>query len=139
MTTPKNSELGHIVRLVRQNFLDGITIEELADMLRPTITPSRGPSRRLSRAGLQRRETGITDLELSTFIMVLSLARLRIVIVNDDGRPIPPEYQLRDTPDRPLSGSVLLEMATNLQREVDRLVRMAELDAEPPEPEASAS
>ena len=135
MTVPTNARLGEILRAIRHDYLNGQRAKDVVVRLREQVPvkrgpEGRGPARSLSTSSFLRRETGDTDLELSTFLMVLAEAGIKLMLVDDDGRPLPPKYQLSTLPDRPPTSVDFLSMAADLQRQVDRLVSMANVSVE---------
>ena len=138
MAVPTNEQLGEILRSIRRDYLNGQRAKDVVARLQPQIPDEkgpggRGPARSLSASSFLRRETGDVDLELSTFLMVLAEAGIKLLLVDDEGRLLPPRYQLSTLPDRPPTGVDFLSMAVDLQRHVDRLVSMANCSAEPSE------
>ncbi|MEM8996296.1 MAG: hypothetical protein AAGF23_16030 [Acidobacteriota bacterium] len=130
MSVPTNGRLGQILRAIRHAYLNRQRAKDLVARLRPQMSTQkgpdrRGPSRSLSLSAYLRRETGEVDLELSTFLMVLSEAGIKVQLVDDDGRLLPPQFQLSTLPAREPTGVDYLAMAADLQRQVDRLVNMA--------------
>jgi len=135
MTVPTNEQLGDILRSIRRDYLNGQRARDVVERLQVQIPAEkgpkgRGPARSLSTSSFLRRETGDVDLELSTFLMVLAEAGIKLLLVDGDDRLLPPKYQLSTLPDRAPTSVDFLSMAVDLQRHVDRLVSMANASTE---------